>query len=453
MSTMAAAAVLAALASAAGAQSFGEAVRLARTSEPNYLAARASAEAAHRRSSIARGGLLPQINATAATNANRREYDTLELPVPTTFDTYNSNSAQINLTQPLYRPSNVSTLRQAISAASQSDYQLAAAEQELLARLLGAWFDVMAARDAMLAATRQVAATRQQAEIVRRGVQLGLASAPALEEALAKHEQALAERVAAEMEFYVKTAGVEQIIGPLKSFAPPFFSHRARFDAAGGASLEHWLERSANAPQIHAAAQALAAAEHEVSKQRAGHQPTLDIVSSYGRNSQQVGNFPGQSGYDIRLAQIGLQLSVPIFAGGSQSARVDEAIAAREKTRQDLISTQRATLSATKQAWYGWQGALTRRDAALQAAKAALLALRSAVVGIEAGVKTEADRLQAQQQVETTRRDFNKARYDMTLSLVRLKAIAGRLTEEDVAQLEALFLREETDVRELLSMN
>lgn len=74
------------------------------------------------------------------------------------------------------------------------------------------------------------------------------------------------------------------------------------------------------------------------------------------------------------------------------------------------------------------------------------------MVGIEAGVKTDLDRLQAQQQVESTRRDFNKARYDITLSLVKLKAVVGRLSGEDLTQLEALFLREETDVYELISM-
>jgi outer membrane protein len=446
------AAAFACAASAVNAQTFGDAVRLARTTEPNYLAARAAASGAHERRKIALGGVLPQLNATASTNSNYREYESDRIPPPI-IDHFKSNSAQLSLTQPLYRPANMAALRQATNAASQSDYQLAAAEQELLARLATAWFDVMAARDATLFATRQVAATRQQAEVLRRGLDLGIASVPALEEARAKHEQALAERVAAEMDFHVKAASLEQVIGPLTVFVPPFFSYRARFEVPEVRTLEQWLELSANAPQILAAAQALAAAEDEVAKQRAGHHPTLDLVSTYGRNSQQVGNFPGQAGYNILQTVVGLQLNVPLFAGYSQVGRVDEAIAAREKARQDLVSAQRGTSAATKQAWYSYEGAQSRRTAALQAAKAALSALRAAIVGIEAGVKTDFDRLQAQQQVESTRRDFNKARYDSTLYLVRLKAIAGRLTDADLALLEALFLRDETDVRELLSMN
>jgi outer membrane protein len=442
-----------ALSSGAAAQTFREAVERARATEPGYLAAQAGAAAAQQRSKIAFGGLLPQISATAGTNSNRRDYDQRSLPPTTSIDNFNGNSAQINLTQPLYRPSNLIALRQAEAALVQSGFQVLAAEQELLARLVVAWFDAMSARDAMLYATRQVAATRQQADILKRGATLGTASAPALEEALARHEQARAERVAAEMDFHVKAASLEQIIGPAPAFVPPFLSHRASFEVVGNTSLEQWLEYSAASPQIQAAEQAVVAAEEEIRKQRAGHQPTVDLVTTYGRNAQQVGNFPGQAGYDILQGVIGLQLTVPLYSGGAQVARVDEAIAAREKVRYDLIATQRATRLAVKQAWYGWQAALTRRSAALQSASAALSALRAALVGIGAGVKTDLDRLQAQQQVENARRDFNKARYESTLYLVRLKAVAGLLTPEDVTRLDALFLREESDVHELVSMN
>jgi outer membrane protein len=163
-----------------------------------------------------------------------------------------------------------------------------------------------------------------------------------------------------------------------------------------------------------------------------------------------VGNFPGQSGYEITQGVVGLQLNLPLFSGGGQAAKVDEAIALREKIRQDLVSVQRATHLAGKQAWYGWQIAQMRRAAGLQAAKSALSALRVAEVGIAAGVKTEVDRLNARQQLESARRDFNKARYDGIVATVKLKAAAGRLTDGDLAHLEPMFLRQEDDVHELV---
>ena len=443
-----------AVANVASAQTFGEALELARATEPAYLGAKANAAAAQQRSKAAFGGLLPQVSATASSNTNRRDYTTKTEPfVPQSVDYYNSNNAQLNLTQPLYRPSNLAALRQAEAGVTQADYQVAAAEQELLLKLVSAWFEVMSARDSLLFATRQAATSRQQWEILRRGVALGTAAPPAMEEAQARYEQALAEQSAAQMELHVRSAALEQLIGPAPGFTPPFLAAYPARLSTGRYTLPGWLECSQRSPQVHAAYYALSVADEEIRKQRAAYGPTLDVVSSYGRNSQQVGGFPGQGGYDIKLGTIGLQLSVPLFSGGAQDARVEEAVALREKARQDLVSAQRASRLAAQQAWFAGQAAGTRRAAALQATRAALLALQSAVSGIAAGVKTEVDRLQAQHLVEGARRDLSKAHYELALSYVRLRAVCGELDEEDFRALQAMLGGTEPELHELLQVS
>jgi outer membrane protein len=433
-------------------QTFREAVQLARTSEPVYLGIRASAAAAQERSKQAFAGLLPQVNAEASTNSNRRNYYTRGTGIPDLIDHYNSNNAQLKLTQPIYRPSGVVALRQADSAVSQAEHQRAAAEQELLSRLVQSWLDAMSARDSVLFTVRQASATRQQWEILRRGADLGTASAPAAEEARAKYEQALAERTSAEMEYQVRAATLEQIIGPLRSFAPPYLSNASKTQDLSVESLERWLERLDRSPQILAAAHALAAADEEIRKQRTLYEPTLDLVASYGKNSQQVGNFPGQAGYDINIGTIGLQLSIPLFAGGGHVAKVSEALALREKARQDLEAAQRSGRLAAKQAWYGWLGANARHGSALQAVRSSLLSLRAALQGIASGVKTEVDRLQAVVQVEGARRDYNRARYDLIASFVKLKAALGQLADDDVLRLEQMFVEREADLQEVVAL-
>lgn len=443
--------VLPLLAVHASAQTLGfrEAVELARSTEPVFLGAKATTVAAQERTRLALAGLLPQVNVSASTNTNRRDYH--QQGDGSFIDYYNSNNAQVSLTQPLFRRSNLYALRQAETAASQADYQLVAAEQELLAKLVSAWLDVMAARDDVLLTSRQATLTRQQWEILRRGVDLGTAAAPAAAEARARHEQALAESTSAEMDFHLRAAALEQVIGPVRSFNPPHLRAAEQMRGLAGDSLEEWLERVEVSPQVRAARHALIAADEEVRKQRAGYEPTVDLVSTYGRNAQQVGNFPGQPRYDIKTGTIGLQLTVPIFSGGGQQAKVAEAIALREKANQDLAATQRASRLAAKQAWYGWMAASSRHPAARQAVRSFQLALRAAVQGIASGVKTEADRLQASVQLEGARRDFNKARYDLIASFVRLRALAGALADDDMLWLEFMFVEQEPDVQELAS--
>jgi len=436
------------LAAHAAAQSLGfrDAVELARTTEPVFLGAKATTAAAQERSRLALAGLLPQVNVSASTNSNRRDY---HQQGDSFIDYYNSNNAQVNLTQPLFRRSNLYALRQAETAASQADYQLVAAEQELLAKLVGAWFEVMSARDNVLFTSRQATLSRQQWEILRRGVDLGTAAAPVAEEARARYEQALAESTSAEMDFHLRAAALEQVIGPLRSFNPPHLRAVEQIRGLAGHSLDDWLERVDVSPQVRAAHHALSAADEEVRKQRAGYEPTVDLVSSYGRNAQQVGNFPGQPAYDVKTGTIGLQLTVPIFTGGGQQAKVAEALALREKASQDLAATQRASRLAAKQAWYGWMAANSRHPATRQAVRSAQLALRTAMQGIASGVKTEVDRLQASMQLEGARRDFNKARYDLIASFVRLRALAGKLADDDMLWLEFMFIAQEPELQEL----
>jgi outer membrane protein len=442
------------MAADARAQTFAETLELARNNEPTYLSAKASVTAAQEKYKQAFAGLLPQLSVSASANTNQRDYITRDSPIPPAEDRYRANSRTLNLTQPVWRHANFIATTQANLVIGQAEQQLAAAEQELLAKLITAWCDVMRARDDMVNASRQVDATRQQMEILRRGVQLGTASAPALEDARAKHNKALADRVSSEMEMQVKIAMIEQLAGPLRGFRAKFLSPRFSLQEPGDNSLDKWVEiAETGSPAVLAAEQAYAAAGEEVRKQRAGHEPTLDVVGSYGINSQTVGNFPGQNGYEIKQKTIGVQLNIPLYSGGGQNAKVGEAVAESEKARYDLEAARRAARLNAKQAWYLWQAGSARQVAALQGVKSSLAALDAALLGRNTGLKTELDVLQARQQLEEARRDLNRARYDMIIGAIRLKATAGKLTDTDVVELGKLFIDPEPAVEDLLAAN
>ena len=325
------------------AQTLSSLLERARNSEPTYLGARANVQAAKARTDQAFGALLPQISASANTNANGRSYHTRSNDVPTADDRYNSNSTQFTLTQPLWRYANIAGLQQAEAAASQAEYQLAGTEQDLSSNLVAAWFDVLAARDNKSFAIEQEAAARKQWEIVRRGAELGTFGLPQAEDARAKYEQARSDATTASTDAQIKLASLEQLVGALKDFKPPYMVDDAVLADLNGDTLDHWLQAlETGNPAVRAALQAFDAADAEVRKQSAGHQPTLDLVATYGKNSQATGGFPGQAGYDIKQNTIGLQLNIPIYSGGTQSAKVVEAVATREKARLDIEAARRA---------------------------------------------------------------------------------------------------------------
>ena len=78
--------------------------------------------------------------------------------------------------------------------------------------------------------------------------------------------------------------------------------------------LGAWVERAEeSSPELRALRARLEAAYQEVNKAKAGHKPTLDAVAQWARSSSDsVTNI--NSRYDNKI--IGLQLSVPLYAGG-----------------------------------------------------------------------------------------------------------------------------------------
>lgn len=418
--------------------SLAEAVLLARSNDPIYLSAQANLTASRERSSQASANLLPQISATVNTTDNRRNYEVAKSNQPATNDRYNSNSAQINLTQPIWNHSKWIALTQADITASQTDYQNAAAEQDLLLRLAQAWFDIMLARDEKIFSDTQVKATKQQWEQAKHAFELGLVSEVVVEEAHAKYDQAVADYSGADADQMIKVAALEQILGTSDVLKVPFLLESFAITDLRQGTLVQWLKHAEEkSPLVLAALRGFDAASEEVRKQSASHEPTLDLVATYGRNSQQTGSFPGQNGFKIRQDTIALQLNVPIFSGGGQRAKVAEAIAMRKKSEMDVESAKRNVRQTCYQAWFGWQAGKARQIATSQSLRFSRMSLYSAIRGKNNDMKTELDVLLARQQFYSAIKELQKARYNMIISQLKLKATAGELVDSDLTALDS----------------
>src|SRR5262249_14868446 len=134
---------------------------------------------------------------------------------------------------------------------------------------------------------------------------------------------------------------------------------------------------------------------------------------------------------------IGLQLAVPIYQGGLVTSKVREALANQEKSRQDLENSRRGADFAARQAFLG----VTSGIAQVKALGAALISSQSSLDstkrGQEVGVRTQVDVLNAQQLLFQTRRDRAQAAYNYVLSLLKLKAAVGKLSENDLEEITA----------------
>jgi outer membrane protein len=177
----------------------------------------------------------------------------------------------------------------------------------------------------------------------------------------------------------------------------------------------------------------------EIERLRAGHLPTLNIVGNAGVNSSGLSTTAQvNTAADTTSYNLGLQLAIPIYAGGNVNSLVRQAVANREKAQQDLESTRRTSALSARQSFL----LVTNGMAQVKALEAALLSSRSALdsnkLGYEVGVRINIDVLNAQQQVFSTLRDLSRARYDTILNGLRLKAAAGTLADGDVEEINRL---------------
>ena len=111
-----------------------------------------------------------------------------------------------------------------------------------------------------------------------------------------------------------------------------------------------------------------------------------------------------------------------------------EAVANKEKARQDLEQAVRQTALTTREAYFGVTSGIAQVNALEQALISTQSSLDSTKLGLEVGVRTNVDVLNAQQQLFSAKRDLYKARYSYLLSRLKLKSAAGALTEDDLQQ-------------------
>ncbi|MGD9871360.1 MAG: TolC family outer membrane protein [Thauera sp.] len=398
--------------------------------DAKFAAARAQYEAGQEKVVQGRAGLLPQIGASANTTWN--ETDAKPAPPGGSSD-YNSNGYGVQLTQPLFDWQSWVQYKQGELQTALAETQFGLARQDLVLRVAEAYFNVLNAQDALAAVTQLRTAAAEQLELAKTSFEVGTVTITDVHEAQSRFDLASAQEIAAQNQLEVARQSLAQIIGtepePLAGLREGVALQRPQPE-----NIAEWVT-AAESGSFGVQAQQLAReiAAREVERARAGHLPTVDIVASHGVNHRPQDTFDRSE-----ATTIGLQLNVPLFAGGRVSSVSREAAALRMKADADLEDARRAAALQARQSWLGVTSGMAQVKALEAARVSSLSALEANKLGYEVGVRINIDVLNAQTQLADTLQQLSRARYDTLLSQLRLKAAAGTLGEEDVQAINAL---------------
>ena len=407
--------------------------RDALANDAKFSAARAQYEAGQEKVVQGRAGLLPQVGMDANTTWN--DANLKPIAARPIVESYNSNGYGVQLTQPLFRWQNWVQFKQGELQTALADTQFGIARQDLVLRVAEAYFNVLNAQDALDAVTQLRMAAAEQLELAKTSFEVGTVTITDVHEAQSRFDLASAQEIAAQNQLEVARQTLAQVIGkqpePLAGLREGVGLQRPQPE-----NIADWVA-AAESGSFGVQAQQLAReiAAREVERARAGHLPTVDIVASHG-----VNNRPQPSTDRSEATTIGLQLNLPLYAGGRVSSVSREAAALRMKADADLEDARRSAALAARQSWLGVTSGMAQVKALEAARVSSLSALEANKLGYEVGVRINIDVLNAQTQLADTLQQLSRARYDTLLAQLRLKAAAGTLGEDDVAAINALLM-------------
>lgn len=397
-------------------------------------AARAGAVAGRERLPQAKAQLRPNVSLSAGRNYNDliSEGKNFLGQTTTTQIHYYSGNQTLSVRQPLYRPYLTAQVRQAQAQVEDADATLERDEQSLVVRVGEAYFEALLTSDQLALVLAQKQTYTTQLDAARKGLAAGTGTRTDVDEAQARLDMTTAQELEARQNVEFTRHRIEVLTGLSDAALAPLDVDRFTPVAPVPGSVEAWIERAEqSSPELQSLRAQLEVARQEIEKARAGHMPTLDAVAQWARtNSDSVTSV--NSRYDNKI--IGLQLSVPLYAGGYVSSTVRQAVASQERVQEMLEATRRDLGVRVHREFRGMTEGVARIKALQQAVYSAEQATLSNRKSFEAGSRTTIDVLNAEQQKTMAQRDLAQARYVYLISRLRLQSLAGDDRQASVAQ-------------------
>lgn len=415
-----------------------EAYEAALQNDPSHRAAFFENQAGQQFKALGLSNLLPNVSANYATYKNQADITSKSTFRDTTeHRNYRSTIASIQLRQPLFNPDGMARYRQGIAQSNYSDAQFSTRNQEFILRLVSTYASAKYSEDLLNLALAQRDAFAEQRQVNRRMFDKGEGTRTDVLETQAKFDLAEAQVLEARDNLTNARNALSVMVGQevttLDALTEDF-----RVQPLQPASFDEWKAIAlAQNPEIIALRYTLESARQEVNKARAGHLPRLDVVASVSQNDSDTTNTFNQ---EANIRSLGLQLNIPLYAGGSVSALASQAVSNQEKAQADLDTKTYEVLIELRKQYNLVASTALRIDALMKSVSSAQLLVVAMEKSVKGGIRINLDVLNAQQQLFVAKRDLTLVRYNYLLSSLQLRSAAGTVGIADIQNIAAYFV-------------
>ncbi|WP_442965532.1 TolC family outer membrane protein [Pseudomonas sp. RIT-PI-a] len=396
--------------------------REARLEDPRVLTAYARARSASEQQREALGGLLPQLSAQSNVNRILRKDDAAR-------EIYDNKSYSLSLTQYLYNKTAWEGWQKAKSVTAQKGAQAEDSHAEATVDLAKRYFVALAADDELELVQAERRATQKNLDRVNMLYERQMAKITDQLDLKARVDALAAQEVDARNQVQVSREALSEIVGRRIDER----LSRVRNDVAlqaPVAPLANFVSQAMEAnPLLKAYQSGAEAADAAVREGKGGHYPQLSVSLSAQQSDVGYDNTltPRSDSY---VATLGVR--VPIYSGGSTSARVrglyDDQLAAE----QELEGVRRQVVKETTTAYLTAQASVEKIRANKNALSSAQQSSIAAQKAFAYGVVNAVDVLTSVQNEFRARRDLLKSQYDFITNLFMLNRWSGQLNQESV---------------------
>lgn len=405
-----------------------ESYQAALREDADFRAAQAQAEANREVVPMAQAQLYPNVTSSYSRYQNDLERHNRQ---QTSYGSvYPSSNLALTLRQPLYRPVQYTGYEQSKAKLEGVEAMVGKAQQDTALRVSGAYFNVLLAQEGLRVVLTQGEAIATQLAAAHKALAAGVGARTDIDDAQARLDINRAQEINARQQIDLSrhelSIAINRAVPPIHALQ----AERLPLRTMEPDVLDHWLARAESAsPDLRNLRAEVEVARLEVERAQGGHLPTVDLIVQYTRNASDNVINP-EARYTNR--QVGVQASLPLFAGGYVNAQVRGALASRRESEERLEAARRKLTTEVRKQFQAVKEGIAKVRAMEQAEQSAEQAVISSQKGFRAGTRTRLDILNAERQRSQTQLDLAKERINYVLARVQLLALCGDLNLEEI---------------------
>jgi len=399
--------------------------------DPRVVIAQERLEQSRAQRDMARGAMLPQASALAQVSANEVNFD----DAPGTRDSFGGERYSLQVRQMLFNWRSISARARAASLVDQREAELMDIMSELSVNVAERYFNVLLADDNVALLEAEFNLLTQQVKETDALFERRLVAMTEQLEVRARSDQVRSDLIDARnnaalaREDLTALIGIDVaahgMLGPLRE---DYQLPTQLYD------MEHWVEQAlANNALLASRRDAAEAARKGVTEQRGSYMPTVDLIMNAQRTDLGFDNLQSPR-RDNQF--IGIDINVPLFAGGANRARVREAQSGYRIALEEEEATRRDVVRRVRGAWLTTEASHERIQAAKRSLQSATVSYEAARKSFSLGISRAADVIAALHFRTRAERDYRQALYTYLVGWLNLHHQGGAMDPDFLQKID-----------------